>query len=490
MLYKDIIEETTKTSDIFKILRNYYQFAPSESTFLKFSAIKRETTAGTLERPLHLYLRLRQFIRDNLLLSSGKIQHDGAVPSRDEVLSPTTERLIVLRWLEILHPCLPSHVAHVFAQDLQTKSLKDLQPRINEQIEDLLIQAQNKSEEVNISYAKVSNYTRGGSGPRIFSKFPGKNDVPYRSFRGSNSQGYQKSYENSSPRGGFQYSDKYISKRTPKTCPACRSVGEPFIGHDIQNCKKIPPGDKGDILKTFNLEVLETEDYDTNDNPVIHEDEAQTARIQLCPGQDYQAKVQRVDISESPQFNVKIRDTTVTMLLDTGATGSMINEDLCIQAKLEICPTSHSAVLADGDSRLAVIGEIHSTITMDSKVTLPFNALVVTKLDAGLIAGMSFMRQHGVVIDIPNRALLIQGCHIPFSSQPGNPKVSLCRTEVSRIILPDESISFPVPANFVNDKEIAVENLETSQVIGSNHVLSRMIMEYIYFQPITRSYQS
>ena len=192
MLYKDIIEETTKTSDIFKILRNYYQFAPSESTFLKFSAIKRETTAGTLERPLHLYLRLRQFIRDNLLLSSGKIQHDGAVPSRDEVLSPTTERLIVLRWLEILHPCLPSHVAHVFAQDLQTKSLKDLQPRINEQIEDLLIQAQNKSEEVNISYAKVSNYTRGGSGPRIFSKFPGKNDVPYRSFRGSNSQGYQK----------------------------------------------------------------------------------------------------------------------------------------------------------------------------------------------------------------------------------------------------------------------------------------------------------
>ena len=134
-LHGDIINDTTKLSDIYKLLRTYYQFAPSESTFMKFASIKREIVGGNLERPLHLYLRMRQFIRDNLLLSSGHIiYHDGKLPSADEKLSPTTERLIVLRWLEILHPTLPAHIANVFAHDLQTKSLKDIQPRISEQI--------------------------------------------------------------------------------------------------------------------------------------------------------------------------------------------------------------------------------------------------------------------------------------------------------------------------------------------------------------------
>ena len=95
LLHGDIIEDSTKLSDVFKLLRTYYQFAPSESTFLKFASIKREVQNGSLERPLHLYLRMRQFIRDNLLLSSGKIEHDGKIPAADEALSPTTERLIV-----------------------------------------------------------------------------------------------------------------------------------------------------------------------------------------------------------------------------------------------------------------------------------------------------------------------------------------------------------------------------------------------------------
>ena len=85
---------------------------------MKFVSIKRELINGSLERPLHLCRRLRQFVRDNLLLSSGKIQHDGAVPQRDETLGAITERLIVLRWLEILHPSLPAHVANVFVVDL------------------------------------------------------------------------------------------------------------------------------------------------------------------------------------------------------------------------------------------------------------------------------------------------------------------------------------------------------------------------------------
>ena len=99
---------------------------------------------------------MKQFIRDNLLLSSGRIKHDRSIPQAEEKLSPTTERLIVLRWLEILHPQLPNHVATVFAHELQGFSLKDLQPRIANQIDDLLSQLESKSNEIGAQFSRLS----------------------------------------------------------------------------------------------------------------------------------------------------------------------------------------------------------------------------------------------------------------------------------------------------------------------------------------------
>ena len=164
LLYHEIIDDTTCMSDVYRLLRSYYQFSPSESTFIKYYSIRRDVVNGSLERPLHLFLRMKQYIRDNLLLSSGKIEHDGKIPTKSETLSPTTERLVVLRWLEVLHPQLPHHVSNVFSQDLQSKSLKDLQPRICEQIDDLLRQVEDRAENDNLS-ASYSKFSRN-SNPR------------------------------------------------------------------------------------------------------------------------------------------------------------------------------------------------------------------------------------------------------------------------------------------------------------------------------------
>ena len=43
----------------------------------------------------------------------------------------------------LLHPMLPNHISNVFACTLQEKSFKYLQPKICEQIEDLLGQVEN-----------------------------------------------------------------------------------------------------------------------------------------------------------------------------------------------------------------------------------------------------------------------------------------------------------------------------------------------------------
>ena len=91
-----------------------------------------------LERPQHLYLRLRQFIRDSLLTKNSNLKHDDRIATEDETLSPTTERLIVLRWLELLHPSLPNHIANVFSHELQNHTLIDIQPLVVTQVDSLL----------------------------------------------------------------------------------------------------------------------------------------------------------------------------------------------------------------------------------------------------------------------------------------------------------------------------------------------------------------
>ena len=111
---------------------------PLGQLFLNLQTIKRKLNGTELKRPQPLYFRLRHLIRDNLLQKDSNIQHDGKVPENDESMSPTTERLIVLHWIELLHSTLPQHVANVFSHDLQSKSLKDLQIQIVSQIHHLL----------------------------------------------------------------------------------------------------------------------------------------------------------------------------------------------------------------------------------------------------------------------------------------------------------------------------------------------------------------
>ena len=73
-----------------------------------------------------------------LLTKNSNLKHDDHIPTEDETLSPTTERLIVLRWLELLHPSLPNHIANAFSHKLQNHILKGIQPLVMTQINGLL----------------------------------------------------------------------------------------------------------------------------------------------------------------------------------------------------------------------------------------------------------------------------------------------------------------------------------------------------------------
>ena len=93
----------------------------------------------------------------------------------------------------------------------------------------------------------------------------------------------------------------------------------------IYSCPNIAPGDRSNMLKSFSLEV----DPDVASDAVNDNDTFENAQVDFSYTDRPPANVDRVNIVASPQFNVNINTTTITMVLDTGATGSMISFELC-----------------------------------------------------------------------------------------------------------------------------------------------------------------
>ena len=142
-LASDITQKNSISLDsIWQAIRKYYGFQQSETQFMKFTSITWEDG----ERPERLYQRILAHLQDNLLRKDSKLKHDGVTPTHDEDISPTVERLAVLRWMELIHPSLPVLVQRTFAFDLQRMTLKDIQPQIVDALDGFLEEI--RSEEV------------------------------------------------------------------------------------------------------------------------------------------------------------------------------------------------------------------------------------------------------------------------------------------------------------------------------------------------------
>ena len=59
------------------------------------------------ERHKNLYKQIASFIDDNLLKKNYNINQDGDLVTSDEIIAPSLENLVVLLWLEKVHPKFP-----------------------------------------------------------------------------------------------------------------------------------------------------------------------------------------------------------------------------------------------------------------------------------------------------------------------------------------------------------------------------------------------
>ena len=136
----------------------------------------------------------------------------------------------------------------------------------------------------------------------------------------------------------------------------------------------------------------------------------------------------------------------------------MIRLDLCTKIGLRIFPTPHSATQADGESRLNVVGEVHTTMRAENNVEFKLDAIVVHNLKVEVIVSEAFLEENCVVVDIPRRRLIMpdERC-VRFSDQPGNPKLALLRADVNHVIFPGDLIRLSTPNCFLEDGEVVLE---------------------------------
>ena len=127
-------------------------------------------------------------------------------------------------------------------------------------------------------------------------------------------------------------------------------------------------------------------------------------------------KIRKINIYESPILTVKYNNTPVHIVLDSGATASLISLTKAKQLKLAISPTFHRVIQVDGVSNLKILGEVHTQFSRGD-LTLYFNALVVNNLGTNVLGGTNFLKDNDIYSRMAKDMIVIQGSNV-FQSTP------------------------------------------------------------------------
>ena len=234
LLKKDVMKSSTSLAWIWKRVRLHFGFVQSEVHFLKMNEIKRQDD----ERYETLYQRILAHIDDNLLTVASNIQHNGQAVAQDEVMSPTTERLAVFFWLNLIDERLPNYVARIYAHELSTKSLRDIQPQLSQSMDSLLTGLAAQSD---IQVHSVNNSNNGNN-------------------RRQSSRGRRSHREEEGESFANQSSFRPTTKSPSKSCSVCKAAGRAHDTHDIASCWFLSKFEKLEIAKTLRVSTINSDE--------------------------------------------------------------------------------------------------------------------------------------------------------------------------------------------------------------------------------------
>ena len=400
----EIDRKATSLKWIWSRVRRHYGFTKSEGSFLKLASIK----LGEGERYETFFQRIMSHLYDNLLCSDSGIVFDGVAITEDEIMSPTTERLAVYIWLSLIDSRLPMYVARIYAHDLMSKSLKDLQPQICQNMESLLMELSTQ-EDIKISFSRSRNNNK---------------------------------FRNSQGDGNYRSSNQ-------KYCAFCKACKKPHIGHDIRSCWLLSKFDRAEIAKAFNVSV---------------EDEPESLDINNLSVQDgdcninADASCSRVLCMKSPYFFCYYNSTPCKVIIDSGAESNIVSRSFVQRCNIPMNKASQTARQLD-KSMIKTCGEVDINLHFGN-IVMNLSALVVESMDSDILAGVPFCRSNDVEFSFSKEEIYLQGKTIRYGSHSSVKSVStssILRNCLPTVVYPGEYLEINNPSLEQYNGEVAIE---------------------------------
>ena len=369
LLRNDSLKKSTSLSWIWARIRKHYSFTKSEANFLKLHNIT------CLENECYetFFQRIMSHLEDSLLTAGSDIQHDGAAVTVDKEMSPTCERLGVYLWLTLIDSHLPPYVSRIYGHELQSRSLKDLQPQLADTM-DSMLQVISAQENIQVQYSRS-----------------------YQQHRSRPTSSRKATYADASPKKVKFPDDK------PKQCLLCKAAGRKYVGHSIGSCWFLSKFDKLSIARSVKVKDEFEESQDNMDIQFEHNVKHTLA--------DPAVSIKKVQCGVSPFFYAFYKHCPCHIIVDSGATSSLVSRSFLNQAGIKIQPTHQSAHGID-KSPLGVRGEVKLNLNF-GELTLPITALVVDSLDCDILSGIPFCRENDIEIHLKSEEISVMGQHIP-----------------------------------------------------------------------------
>ena len=409
-----IVKNSTSLSDVWRIIREHYDFLSSGSQFLDLSLVKMESH----ERAEDLYQKLFIFFEDNLV-KGNDLLHNGEKLESDEEMSPTVENVITWYWLHVLHPGLPQLVKERYGTELRNKTVASLKTEISQSMTSLMGQLSSGED---------------GDG-RIF-----------------RSSGYSRSSGS-----GNRYKKPFHDQHGEKSCTLCKAAGRPYNSHYLTQCTYLTPGDRKAIARS----ILGT-DYDP-DMSDVHQEQHHGDKNAFLDDEDGR-QARRVSNIQSPVLDVCYSSATLFITIDCGATTNLIRESVASRYGIKVCPATQNAAQADGTTNLKTVGEVHFKVTRGDK-TFIFDGLVVKDLNDDILGGMPFMSKNDIGVRPARSMIVLQGEDIVKYNNKGicTPMVRRSQSFVLKgpknktVILPGEDFTVETPNEAMSNTNWALE---------------------------------
>ena len=446
-LYRDITSRATSLQAVWILIRNWAGLKSSGCKQLVYFNIKKSYASNQETPPTDFYFTLRNAKEDCLLLSrasGGKVSFGGEIPAEDEDLSPTLENDVVLDWLEALGGNkLVEHVFRVFSKELETESLFDIRQRISDSLPSLLSETELQAE---LNRASIR--------------------VPYQSSK--KSLPYKRSQT------PFQSKAKQNQKLNG--CKLCVEINPRFAHtHDLSNCNRLNQSERRQVTRAIIAHDPQDEDYNypayewNNIEEADEADDEETASVsaaRFLPNSVH--KINRINVHESPILACSSGKNTVYVILNTGATASLITMKKAKSLNLRIYPTSQKAVQVDGETDLPILGEVHTTLKRGN-MSLKFDGLVVSSLGVDILGGTNFHIDNDVYTRMSKGTIHVGDSYVFQSTPPAllsmsavaSPTQCLIKIAKTLTLLPGDSTTFLSPTHVDPESHVMIEpNLE------------------------------